>query len=261
VLLAVIVGLIIGFSLGLTGAGGSILAVPLCIYVLGEPVSLAGATTLFIVGTIALFGVIQRLRKGSLDLLKGFLFSCGSALGAPLGVILARKVPSDLVMVLFSFVMAFVSWKMWKKAKGSLKKDEALKGLEKDTTKQVLFTSLAAIATGTFSGFFGVGGGFLIVPALVLFMKMPVHKATATSLLVIAVISASATSYNIFLGINVISEVSILVLVGGMIGMNAGTKLNKHLPSAVLQKSFSIFIAALSLFVFYQNFQHLLRNL
>ncbi len=112
-----------------------------------------------------------------------------------------------------------------------------------------MLLAVVGLTTGFLSGMFGVGGGFVIVPALVLFSRMPVHKAVATSLLVIVLVSISGVASHFAAGRGISLEVTGLFVLGGVIGMSLGGLVSKHLPAPVLQKVFATGIVAVALFI------------
>ena len=192
-ILGYIGALLIGIVLGITGGGGSILTVPVLVYVLGYNPIIATAYSLFIVGTTSAFGSIQNFKKKLVVPKTAFLFAIPSVVG----VYLTRKfiVPrlpdtilyfgsaqlskGTFLMLLFAFVMFFASYSMLK----NNKEIETLDG----KNKNVFFVIIQLFLVGILIGLIGAGGGFLIVPALLKIAKLPMKKAIANSLLIITI--------------------------------------------------------------------------
>jgi uncharacterized membrane protein YfcA len=205
--LSLLFGMIVGFSLGLTGGGGSILAVPLLVYGLSVAPREAIGISLVAVGATALLGALQRLLTNEVDLRVGGFFALAGMLGAPLGAWLNRYIPEPLLLTCFAGLMLFVAVRMWRQvslqARTPLPRHPPPTGARNapgsrlpGSARETGILALLGLATGVLSGLFGVGGGFVIVPALVRGSHMPIHRAVATSLVVIALVSAAGvTSY------------------------------------------------------------------
>ncbi|HLO73108.1 MAG TPA: sulfite exporter TauE/SafE family protein [Flavobacterium sp.] len=182
--------LCIGLVLGLTGGGGSILTVPILVYILSINPVIATAYSLFIVGTTSVFGAIQNYRKNLVDIKNGFIFAIPSFIA----VYLTRKfiVPqipeiilkapfvitkSMFLMVFFATIMIFGALSVLKK-----KNTETLPTQKRN----ILFIGIQTFCIGIIIGLVGAGGGFLIIPSLILFIRLPIRKAIGTSLFIIA---------------------------------------------------------------------------
>lgn len=176
--LAVIGALVIGLSLGLTGAGGSILTFPVLVHFAGVSPRDAVAMSLFIVGAAAAAGAVQRAAMGHLHLQAAGWFALSGTIGAVAGSRFTHLVPAWLLVVLFAAVMLFVGTRML------LARSEAA---EPAPECKPLRCFLAGAGVGVLTGFLGVGGGFLLLPALTRFARLPVLVATGTSLAIIAV--------------------------------------------------------------------------
>ena len=186
--------LLIGIVLGLIGGGGSILTVPILVYLLQINPVTATAYSLFVVGSSALVGTLRNIPKKTVDFRTAFVF----ALPAFISVYLTRRflvpaIPEEIfnignftltknlgIMVFFALIMLFASFSMIRNKK------EGNDASEKVSYNYPLII-IEGIVVGTLTGIVGAGGGFLIIPALVLFAKLPMKKAVATSLLIIAI--------------------------------------------------------------------------
>jgi uncharacterized protein len=190
-LLALPFGLAIGLLLGLVGGGGSILAVPVLVYLLGEPVKDATTESLLVVGTAALVGAADHARIGRVELQAGLTFGASGAAGAIAGTALNRIVGGRAILLAFAALLLAAAVAMLRR------------GPESPTHgRKTSFARVAPVglATGVLTGFFGVGGGFVIVPALVLLLGLPLTLAIGTSLLVIALTSAAALAAHLASG-------------------------------------------------------------
>lgn len=253
-------GALVGVSLGLTGGGGSILAVPLLVYGLGIGAREAVGVSLAAVGATALVGALHRLWRRELELKTGLAFAVAGILGAPLGTWMGARLPETLLLLLFAGLMLFVAWRMWRAARqpqsrgadsGACRRENG--GALQLDTRCAQVVALSGLATGLLSGLFGVGGGFVVVPALVLVTGMSIHKAVATSLLVIAIVSGSGIVSHIFAGTELPPGITSGFVLGGVAGLALGTLLVRRLPPVKLQQGFSILIVAVAFLVFAKN--------
>ena len=242
--LAIAFGAIVGLALGLTGGGGSIFAVPMLVYGLGVPVAEAPPISLAVVGATAAFGAGRRFASGEVDLRAGLLFSVGGVVGEPAGSALRGAIPAPALMLLFAALMLVVAARMWSKAGGRSPRAD-----RPESAARVAPLAVAGVATGFLAGLFGVGGGFVIVPALVFFGGLGIHRAVATSLLAIALIAAWSVARNLVAGRPLPLELAGLFLVGGVAGMLVGTRIGRRLPAARLQRIFAAAILAVAALV------------
>lgn len=188
-LIFVAIGVALGLALGLFGGGGGILAIPLLVAA-GVPADEAGTTSLIVVGIGAIGGLIPHARAGRVAWAQGATFGALGILGALAGSRLALVTDDAVQLWGFSLVLVVAGALMLRRALRSTPTgDRAEPG--RPRRSWALITGTAA-AVGLFTGFFGVGGGFLVVPALTLVMGMAVHRATATALLVIVINSTAA---------------------------------------------------------------------
>ena len=245
--------LFIGLVLGLTGGGGSILTMPLLVYVLLINPVTASAYSLFIVGTTSVFGATQNYLKGLVDIKTGFLFALPSFIAVyytrkliiPLlpDVILKTSTfelsKATFLMTLFALIMIFAAISMLKKKKEN----------EKQKTKSTVFYFLIQnFIIGIITGLVGAGGGFLIIPSLVLFAQMPMKKAVGTSLFIIALNSLIG-----FLGDIQNSTIDWLFLIQytsvSVLGIFIGIYLNKFINEKQLKTGFGYFVLLMAIFI------------
>ncbi len=192
-------GLLIGLSLGAVGGGGSILAVPVFVFVAGQSSKQATASSLFVVGTSALGGLPAHVRARRTRVVPGLAFGLSGVGGSFIGARMNSKVDPDVLLVSFAALVLFAAAAMWRRnhtpKRGSAPGAPGASGAESARRVTVATSAkvlLAGTVVGFMTGFFGVGGGFVIVPALVLSLGFTMPEAAGTSLLVIAVNSAVA---------------------------------------------------------------------
>ena len=234
---------LIGLSLGLTGAGGSIITLPVLVYLAGVAPREAVGLSLFIVGTAALVGAITRWRSGEVHGRAVLMFSLSGMVGAALGSRLTHAVPPHALMMIFAALMLVVAVNM---LRGGARHD-----LSEAECKPLRCLG-AGCAVGVLTGFIGVGGGFLLVPALVKFARLPFGMATGTSLAVIA--------FNSYAGFfshygEAPARWPLALTFAGIaaIGVVAGTRFAKRLPAAVLRRGFAVLVLITGGFVLWQN--------
>jgi uncharacterized protein len=244
-----VLGFLTGLSLGLLGGGGSILAVPIFVYILGFEAKEAIAMSLFVVGLTALVGAVSHWRAGNVNLRVAALFGAFAMAGTYAGARIAVFFTGAAQLTLFAIVMLVAAIFMFR-GSGALPAEPA----------PVVVRSLAAnvligvegIAVGVLTGLVGVGGGFLIVPALVLLGGLPMKQAIGTSLLVIALKSGSG-----FLGYAGQVEVAWLFMALfstiACAGILVGSRLVRHVPAAALRRAFALFLIAMGALILYQN--------
>jgi uncharacterized membrane protein YfcA len=189
-MITMLYGGIVGIALGLTGGGGSIFAVPLLLYAIGLPLREAVTVSLGVVGLTALYGA--GFQRSLVSWLPGIIFGIGGILGAPAGAWIGVRLPQFWTLMLFAGLMVFIGVRMWSDRKTkpgevsrfTCRRDtDGVLRLHWPCSAKLLF---AGGTTGVLSGTFGVGGGFLVVPALLLVTAMPIERALATSLVCIA---------------------------------------------------------------------------
>jgi uncharacterized membrane protein YfcA len=253
-----VASILIGISLGLIGSGGSILTVPVLVYLFHVDPLLATTYSLCVVGFSSIAGVISRLKQGLVDIKTILVFGGPSVMG----VFISRKfilpgIPSLLhfgnnVLTKSSFIMLFFASLMLVSALsmilGKNKKEE-----EGVLPVYGLTLMLVGLAEGMLTGIVGAGGGFLIIPALVLLGKLPMKKAIASSIFIISIKSMVG-----FLGdLNHTTIdwkfLSIIILLATL-GIITGNFLNKKMDGAKLKKGFGWFVLAMSLVIFIEQF-------
>jgi uncharacterized membrane protein YfcA len=252
--------ILIGISLGLIGGGGSILTVPVLVYLFHiEPV-LATAYSLFIVGASSLVGALPKYKQGFVNLKTAVIFGIPSiiavfatrkilvpAIPSELGTIAGFEITKSLMMMLFfAILMVAASFSMIRSKSSSLDiKYEA----QQFNYPMIL---LEGAFVGMLTGLVGAGGGFLIIPALVMLSKLPMKQAVGTSLLIIA--AKSLIGFTGDLGKNTIDWTLLLsVTTLAIIGIFVGDKLSKHLDGNKLKTGFGWFVLVMGLYIIAQQ--------
>jgi uncharacterized membrane protein YfcA len=241
--LALALSLLIGLALGLLGGGGSILTLPILVYALGVPDRQAIAASLVIVGTTSLAALLQHARAGNVAWRTGLVFGAAGMAGAFGGGLLAQFVPERVLLLMFSAMMLATALAMFR----GRRSPRAQVGSH--STARIV---LDGLVVGVVTGLVGAGGGFLVVPALVLLGGLPMQKAVGTSLLVIAMKSfagylghATHESIDWLLTATIAGTAVIGSLLGGLLA--------PHVPADTLRKAFAGFVLVMAFFQIYQQ--------
>jgi len=235
----------VGLSLGLIGGGGSILAVPILIHVLGVPIKSAIAMSLAIVGVVSLIGIIPHWLQGNVNFKTAILFAPGAMLGAYIGARIATLplVTATFQLVLFISIMLLAAYLMIQNS--NHESVEQLDGeLSHDNYAHIpawLAMSLEGLGVGIVSGLVGIGGGFMIIPALVLLGNTPIRQAIGTSLVII--VFKSTAGFIGYLG-SIPMDLNLMLtfsLAAGA-GMLLGAYLTQFIQAKQLEKGFGYFV-------------------
>lgn len=257
-LLTLIFGALTGLALGLTGGGGTMLALPFLVHGLGLPVHAAAAVALVAVGAMALVGALARWRAHQLQLHLGLLFAVAGMLGAPLGAWVAQRLPEAVLTSGFAVLTLLVAVRMWRRVHGPLPTDsqplpaQALlrhavcrfdpSGRLRLTSHCLRLLIPVGFGTGIISGLFGVGGGFVVVPALVLIAGIDIRQATATALLVVALVSGSGAIVAFAGGMRVDPWLVLMFTAAGVVGLEVGSRFGRCLPERLVQRGFAVLL-------------------
>lgn len=265
--------ILMGLSLGMIGGGGSILTVPILVYLFAIPPVLATAYSLFIVGLTALVGGLSYLRKGEVDVKTGIIFAVPSFIGVYLtrayvmpslpdpvfsiGTLLVSK--PLLIMLVFSVLMLAASISMIRGGKKSAgdkaENPKTPKTLNPGITQSTPWLLIGAegLIVGGVTGFVGAGGGFLIIPALVVLVGLSMKRAVGTSLMIIAAKSLLGFTGDLQTGTQMdwtlLISISAIALIGLFVGMNLG----KKVPEQVLKKAFGYFVLVMGSFILFDQ--------
>lgn len=247
--LAVFSGAFVGFSLGLIGGGGSILATPLLLYVVGLPQPhLAIGTSALVVAASAFLNLAGHARSGNVCWRDAILFASVGLIGALIGSTLGKNFNGDRLLFLFAILMIFVGIFMLRP-----------RPVFEDTTaaggpQSNLRIAAVALGVGALSGFFGIGGGFLIVPGLIFAARMPMIKAIGSSLLAVGSFGL-ATAFNYALSGLVAWIIAGEFIIGALAGGWLGTRLAAHLSTYrnVLTRIFAAVIFVVAAYMLYRG--------
>jgi uncharacterized membrane protein YfcA len=265
IILGYAAALLIGLALGLIGGGGSILTVPVLVYLLGIPASLATGYSLFVVGATSLVGGIQKYRQGDVDVKTAVIFGIPSIIAVYLTrAFIVPAIPAEvftlgnftmtkdiLLMALFAALMIAASFSMIrsKPAKATTNTNEAP---QPQAFNYPLILAEGAVV-GVITGMVGAGGGFLIIPALVFLAKLPMKIAIGTSLMIIA-----AKSLIGFMGdaLNAPLDWQLLLIFTAIsiVGIFVGNILSRRIPADSLKVGFGWFVLVMGIYILFKQF-------
>jgi len=257
-----VLAVLVGISLGLMGSGGSILTVPILVYVFGISPVLATAYSLFIVGITALTGTIRNILHKEIDFKKVLVFGIPSIISVFLTrLLLVPEIPEKLfsvgsfevtksvaIMVLFAFVMIFSAISMLKSGQNDNRKPSSHSKFSYPTFL------ILGIFIGIVAGLVGAGGGFLIIPALVILGKTPMKTAMATSLCIVAIQSLVGFSGDLQITENIDWKLIVVFSAASVFGIFIGLALSKQVPSTKLKKGFGWFVLSVALYIIVKEF-------
>ena len=260
-LLASPLGFLIGVSLGALGGGGSILAVPVLVFVAGQDPSAATTTSLFVVGVAALLGAYGHWRAGRVRVGQGLMFGVVGIAGSLAGSALNRRLDGDVLLLAFAGLTLVAAWRIVVGCPSCTRSGEEHAISEEGGFGEVTVTTRArkmtpvriakiagaGTAVGFLTGLFGVGGGFVIVPALALVLEFPMGAAIGTSLLVIAVNAAVALAARAGAG-SIDWGTTLLFTAAATAGVGAGKRIADRLEPESMQRTFAALLVAVALY-------------
>jgi uncharacterized membrane protein YfcA len=241
VLLAI--GALLGLLLGILGGGGSILTVPALVYAAGLDAKPAIAMSLAVVGATSLVGAVRQWRAGLVRPGVAIAFGAAAMVGAFGGARLATLLRGDVQLVLLGVVMVASAVAMLRPP--AVESDA-------DASAHPVLLGAVGVGVGVLTGIVGIGGGFLIVPALAILARVPMREAVGTSLAVITLNSAAGLAGNL-------GQVAIpwratgIVTVAAIAGILSGTAIGRRLTAQQLRRGFAVFLLAVAAFILYQN--------
>ncbi|MEZ5420738.1 MAG: sulfite exporter TauE/SafE family protein [Vicinamibacterales bacterium] len=247
--MAIALGVVIGVTLGLLGGGGSILTVPIFVYVLGFGAKEAIAMSLAVVGVTSLVGTAGHWRAGNVNLRVAAVFGSVAMLGTYAGAKLATRLSGTTQLAIFAVVMLVAAAFMFRdrgRAPAAAPSRAPTRG-----GAMMALVVIEGLAVGLLTGVVGVGGGFLIVPALVL-LALPMREAVGTSLAIIA--TNCVVGFWGYLGHVAVDWRAIALVTAGTIpGTSLGVYLHRRVPQQTLRLGFSVFLLLVAVFILYQN--------
>jgi uncharacterized membrane protein YfcA len=239
-------GVAIGLVVGTVGGGGAILALPVLVYVLDQGVGPATTASLVVVAVAAAFGAGSLARDGRIDVQVALAFGIPSAAGAWLGTLAGDDVDPRALILAFVPLMLIAAGAMWiRGGSGALPRRPRMRR----PPPRLVVAGAAGFLVGLLTGFFGVGGGFLIVPALTILIGLEMYRAVATSLFVITITGASALASHLAAGADPDWTLTAAMSLSTGAGAIAGTVLGRRLPAHAIARSFAVVVAALALFL------------
>ena len=249
-LLAIPFGLAIGLAVGTLGGGGSVLAVPVLVYVLGQTVSEATTASLVVVAAGAVAGGLSHARAGRVCWRHAGWFTAAAIPGIALGTLAAEAVSGPLLLAGFALVMLAAAHATWRKAQDSEPEPDG--PWERTGTCPPLRLPrdlLAGAAIGLVTGFFGVGGGFLIVPTLAIALAFTMRTAVGTSLTIITATSLLGLGAHLLAGRSVQIDVTAAMTVTCVAGAVAGAAVAGRIPQRVLGRGFALLVVAVAAYL------------
>ena len=241
--------LLVGLSLGLLGSGGSILTVPVLIYLVGEEEKVAIAESLGIVGAISIAGFVPYAFKKRVDWKSVVLFGLPGMAGSYLGALTSHYVSGTFQLLVFAGVMLVASVMMFR--------DRGPQSSHEQNPIAWWLIALEGLGVGILTGLVGVGGGFMIVPALVLLGGLPMHMAVGTSLAIIAMQSTTGfiTYLDVLANLNLSVDIQLMVVFGliGAAGSIIGRTIGSKISNEGLRKGFAVFLVLMGVYIIYMN--------
>lgn len=262
-LLAALVGLVVGTVMGSLGGGGGIISVPALVYLLDQPPLEATTTSLVVVGVTAIVGALQYGRAGLVNVTDALAFGVLSIVGAVVGARMALVVDGNVLMALFAVLLVAVAWLMWSRQRGQQVEDDVARHwlqlrpfhLDRRRATQV---ALAATGIGWLTGFFGVGGGFAIVPALMLLLGLPMRRAVGTSLLVLAITSLVGLATRVTGPVDLDWPLIIAFTITAVASSLAAGRLSARVSPGRLSRAFAVFLVLVAIYTAVNSIQGLL---
>jgi uncharacterized membrane protein YfcA len=267
---AIVAGVVVGLSLGALGGGGSILAVPILVYLLDQSPVAATTGSLLIVGISSATGAVAAWRAGNVYLARGVAFGVVGMAGAAVGGMLSTRVDPRLLLVLFAGLMLVVAGVMLARqlrtrdhpdGEPSPRLDDPIIAVRPTfmcncpVAAKIVVT---ALVVGLMTGFFGVGGGFLVVPALVLALRLPMPIAVGTSLAVITLNSAAAFVTRLGAGARPDWVPVIALTAAAVVGSLLGARVATRVDPRRLGTAFSLLLVAVAAYTAWESLPALL---
>ena len=234
--LGLALSVLVGVSLGFLGGGGSILTVPLLTYVLGLEPKQAIASSFVVVGAASFFAMTSYWRAGNVELRTAAVFGAAGMTGSYLGGRVGSLLDGSLLLVLFASMMVLTSIAMWRGRR------VATPGA---AHRSVARLAAQGLVVGLFTGLVGAGGGFLIVPALVLWAELPVPQAVGTSLAVI-VLNSTAGLAGYLSHVRIDPLLVSAIVVCAVVGSFAGSRLARRVDHSSVRRAFAVFVLAMA---------------
>lgn len=256
-------GLLVGLLLGTLGAGGSILTVPILVYVAGLNPKVATTASLAVVGVISLGGVAAHWKAGRVRVASGVALGLSGIVGSVGGSHLNRAVASDVLLLSLAGLMVVAAWSMLRRREERPPDQPPVADHEAPplTIAQIRVETVIRIVivgsvVGFITGFYGMGGGFIVVPALTLVLRVPMNQAVGTSLLVIVINSAVALASRLDKG-SIPLDLVVPFALAGLVGVIIGNRIAGRVQPEVLTRSFAGVIMVIAAYTAVRSIAHL----
>lgn len=244
---AIALGLCIGLTLGALGGGGSVLAVPVLVYVLGESVHEATTASLVVVTAGALAGGLGHARHGHVCWRHAIAFTAAALPGVLAGTALGDAVSGPVLIAGFAAIMGVAGAAMWRRSSGPVGGEREARALCPPLRLGRDFT--AGLLIGLLTGFFGVGGGFLVVPTLAVTLALAMRLAVGTSLVIITATSVLGLIAHLAAGRTIDPGVTIAMTAACVAGALAGTAVSGRLPQQALGRAFAVLVVGIAAYL------------
>lgn len=242
ILISIAIGILAGFFSGLFGIGGGIIMMPFLLLTLQQNFNDAKATSLFVITIVSFVGAYRHRKYGNLNFKVGITFGIFGIIGSIIGTYVSYRIDLDILEVLFGIALILVAIRLFFK--------EVEEKKEKDGNNFII--PLVGIFTGFVAGLFGVGGGIVMVPAMV-FLGLPILTAIGTSLLAIIFISISATVVNVYYEMLAFA-IAIPIAIGSLIEVEYGVKIANKIKSEKLKRVFAIALILIGIYIIVRVF-------
>lgn len=244
VVLAIPLGIAIGLVVGAIGGGGGVLALPVLVYLLGEEVGPAASASLVVVAVAAGVGASALAARGHVCWRIALTFAMPAAAGSLLGTLASNEVSAEVLILTFVPIMLIASAATWQRAR-QVSSEEAGACPQARAGRIVV----AGVGVGLLTGFFGVGGGFMIVPVLILWLGFSFRRAVATSLVILTLTGLAALASHLAVGAVIDVPVTVSLALSTALGALVGSFYAQRVPQALLGRAFAVVVAALAVFL------------
>ena len=248
-LLAIPFGLAIGVAVGMLGGGGSVLAVPVLVYVLGQSVSEATTASLVVVTAGAVAGGLGHARAGRVCWRHAGSFTLAAVPGLVAGTLAGEAVSGSALLGAFALVMLAAAAATWRKADNDEPADGTWESGGSCPPLRLPRDLLAGVLVGFLTGFFGVGGGFLIVPTLAIALAFTMRTAVGTSLAIITATSLIGLAVHLLAGRSLDLEITAMMTAACVVGALAGTVFATRVPQRTLGRAFAVLVCGVAAYL------------
>jgi len=249
---SLVLGSVIGLTMGMLGGGGAVLAVTALVYIFHESTSVAASTSLAIVGAGSIVGAAIHAVSKDVRIKIGIIVGLSSVAGAFPGAWLNHLVSDKILLLLFGILVVLIGADMLRASYSGKISVADIEVHEAYTRAEWLRLVALGLVVGLLAGFFGVSGGFLIVPALLLVAGITPRQAVGTTLFITIITSTSGFLSHLHFG-HVDFKLAGLFVAGGFVGVIIGTLLSDRIPGKTLTRVFAVFIILLAVYIIYRN--------